>query len=489
MLDPHLLAQQMREIRLGLEVGVDASLYADREYDWFQMEQICLGLQDSVAIKQYAFKNYSHETMKQIRLAQHSFIDLQPYIQKGFRGGELEKIRLALEENLDIDHWINEEYRKEQIMEIRLGLLQGLDVSIYGNDQYNWLQMKEIRTGLENRVDVSLYTNVWYTHQQMKEIRIGLEEQLDVSSYAKLMYTYQEMKQRRKKLQKEKEETERARVEGQEWERESVSKHARLNITFYIEESGNKAYMTIQGKEKEEMDKKAILDALVEHNIKFGILRENIDEAIKKRLYGHRILVAEGKLPVAGADGYYEFFVKTQMPLIPAQLPDGSVDYVNIEAYEVVEEGQKLAEYRPAGLGVPGRNVFGEEIPATRGKECSVLHGKGFIVAPNHVTYIARRTGKFKYYQNTIIITKMLVVSNDVTGVSGKIIFDGSVSVMGSVYSGGHIEATGDVVIEDNVEAGTIIAGGSILIKRGARSKNECKLEAKGGVSGRFLRM
>ncbi len=38
-------AEQMREIRLGLEKGLDVSVYARPEFNWEQMEQIRFGLE------------------------------------------------------------------------------------------------------------------------------------------------------------------------------------------------------------------------------------------------------------------------------------------------------------------------------------------------------------------------------------------------------------------------------------------------------------
>lgn len=103
------------------------------------------------------------------------------------------------------------------------------------------------------------------------------------------------------------------------------------------------------------------------------------------------------------------------------------------------------------------------------------------------MTYISKLNGKFEYLNGRIIITNMLIVREDVTAVTGKLEVDGTVYVIGSVYSGGSIEATGDIIIEHNVEAGRLIAGGNVMIKKGSCSKHECFIDAKGDVSGSFF--
>ena len=52
--DKDYVAVQMRQIRFGLEEGLDVTLYNDKRYDWFQMEEIRLGLKDGVDASIYA---------------------------------------------------------------------------------------------------------------------------------------------------------------------------------------------------------------------------------------------------------------------------------------------------------------------------------------------------------------------------------------------------------------------------------------------------
>ncbi len=153
----------------------------------------------------------------------------------------------------------------------------------------------------------------------------------------------------------------------------------------------------------------------------------------------------------------------------------------------MVDEGEKIAVYHPAQKGVDGQNVFGEVLHANKGIEKKPLKGQGFTIAPDGVTYLSRLNGKFEYLNGRIIISNMIVVREDVTAVTGKLEVDGSVHVIGSVYSGGYISATGDIIIEHNVQAGRLIAGGNIMIKKGSCSKNDCFIEAKGEVSGSFF--
>ncbi len=477
------MREQHQEILLGKEEGLDVSLYSNPEFNWLQMEQIRMGIKDKIDVSIYADPSYSYETMKQIRLSIYSATDLMGYLNRGFVDDELEQIRLALEEDLPIDTWLTDDMYVQQIYEIRIGLYEGLRVSVYADSKYNWMQMREIRLGLEKKLKVSCYTNCLFSHWQMKEIRLGLEAGLDVSSYAKLIFSGTDMKEKRENLLQEKTKTymmaDQLGIDVQAYRKKEFS--------IFVEDNGNKVFGFIQLISGNVVTEEDIYEALKTRGIINGIKRDVVADMVKKRKMNEKILIAEGTPAKPGKNGWYEFFVRLDLPRIPAPLPDGGVDYVNIEAFEMVEEGEKIAVYHPAQKGVDGKNVFGEVLHASKGIEKKPIKGKGFTIAPDGVTYISKLNGKFEYLNGKIIISNMIIVREDVTAVTGKLEVDGSVYVIGSVYSGGYISATGDIIIEHNVEAARLIAGGNIMIKKGSCSKNECFIEAKGEVSGSFF--
>lgn len=492
MQNPEYLAGQMREIRLGLEKGLDVSLYAKPEFDWFQMEQIRLGLEEKADITRYADPSYNYETMKQIRLAWRSFVNLEPYLKRGFTGKELEEIRLCLEKEFPVDNWLTDDMWAQQICQIRLGMEEGIDVSVYAKKEYTWLQMQEIRLGIEKRLDVSCYANPLFSYRQMYEIRSGLEEGLDVSSYAKLVFSKTDMKKMRQQLLEERDNAPLpAPVEMNYIKQEEIVKQDELvkqkEINIFIEDNGNKVYAVIPWISGNSVTEADIHDELAKRGIVHGVNSDAISDMVQRKRMNEKVLVAEGTLPVDGKDGWYEFFVRIDLPRIPAPLPDGGVDYVNIEAFEMVDEGQKIAVYHAAEKGKDGSNVFGEAVHARNGLEKPTMKGEGFILDADGITYRARISGKFEFLHGRIIITNVLIVREDVTGVYGKIEVDGSVYVVGSVHSGGCIKATGDIIVEYNVEAAKLTAGGNIMIKRGSCSKHDCWIEAEGEVSGSFF--
>lgn len=474
---------QQQEIKLGIEQGLDVSLYSNPEFNWLQMEQIRMGLLDKLNVAVYANPAYSYDTMRQIRLALYSSIDLIPYLKRGFMDEALEEIRLSIMDKLPVDTWLTDDMCAPQIHEIRIGLFEELDISVYSSTKLNWMQMQEIRLGLEKRLNVSLYNNYLLGHAQMKEIRLGLEAGLDVSSYCSLVYSATDMRKMRLALINQK--TQKVLIDDET--DPLLDSLQKKEFVISVEENGNKAYAYIPWLPGNMVTEDDIHDDLQRRKIVYGIKYGVISEMIRKRRLNEKVLIVEGVPAVKGKDGWFEFFVRLDMPRIPAPLPDGGVDYVNIEAFEMVEKDEKIAVYHPAEKGVAGTNIYGETIHAGDGIEKKQLRGEGFTIAPDGVTYLSKMNGKFEYIGGRIIITNMVVIREDVTAVTGKLEVDGSVYVIGSISSGGYIKATGDIIIEHNVETARLIAGGNIMIKKGSCSRRDCFIEAGGEVSGSFF--
>lgn len=115
--------------------------------------------------------------------------------------------------------------------------------------------------------------------------------------------------------------------------------------------------------------------------IKRGVSRKIVDAILEGHHGTEYILFARGIKPVDGDNGSYEFFFRTNLVKQPKILEDGSVDYQNVEWFEVVEEGQKLVQYYPAKEGTSGFDVYGNELKAKKGRDLPQLRGKGFSIS------------------------------------------------------------------------------------------------------------
>lgn len=507
--DKKYWAIQMRQIRLGLEEGLPVEYYADSHFDWFQMEEIRMGLKSRVDVKLYASPMIPYEKMRQIRkglevginltlyknvqagiLRQYrkaliSKVDINPYVTQGYDAEQLDEIRIALEKGLSIEEYVTPEFVNASICEIRKGLEKRLDVSVYAKMDYSWRKMRELRYGMEHRVDVSKYSSPYYTWQQMREIRLGLEEGLDVSDYSSLIYTAAEMHKKRKELQLLKEAVVISESTVEKRKETTVLEMGELPVMVTITPDEMTAYMQIR-EPLGEMEPEQMLSLLHENGIVEGIRMDEIERICKTASLTGSVLIAEGTIPERGQDGYYEFFFRTKLDNKPKILEDGSVDYRNMEWFEMISKGQKIAYYHEAQPGTSGKTVTGRELPTHKGKEQPVLYGKGFQIEEDGKTYTSTVSGVVTIEDRHLEVKHLLVVK-DVTLATGNINFDGDLQIDGNIGSGVKVNVTGDISISGFVEAAEICSGGKILLQRGMNASGNGYLQAEKEVVGKFF--
>ena len=114
-----------------------------------------------------------------------------------------------------------------------------------------------------------------------------------------------------------------------------------------------------------------IRQEMAARGITTGIDEQRISDMLEGHTYNAELLVAQGKKPVDGTDGYYEYKFDTNFDGKPKLLPDGSVDYWSVHSIESVTAGQVIAVYHPAVSGEDGMSVKGGLVPAKHGRESS----------------------------------------------------------------------------------------------------------------------
>lgn len=503
---------QMEEIRKGLKAGLDVSCYAKPEISYEKMRQVRKGLQDGIDLTPYL--SWNAGILKEFRLAKLKAVDLSEYINQGYDAQQLSEIRSALEKGIILEPYINQEYRAASIAEIRKGLESGVDVSLYAGNMYSWRKMRELRLGLENRLDVSKYSGKFYDWEQMKEIRLGLKAGLDVDGYCSLRYTAKEMHKKRLELLLKTHVNGNAFVKQME---ESVSnilssEHSLEVHNFPVETENGGAFKAVDSEklllDKEHLtldiragnmeayitvsvhggmiERDVLMEFLEEKKVKTGISEAAIDSICKGEYGSGPILIARGKIPLKGEDGWYEYFFRTDVQKKPKVLADGSADYKDIEWFEVVREGQTIAYYHEAKEGTDGYDVLGNVIKGRKGAEKRVLRGKGFRLEEDKKTYTALYNGMIRLEDEELSVVNHLDL-DEINMTTGNIFFDGSIHIRGNVTSGMSVKATGDIVIDGNVEVATIETEGSIMLKKGMNSSGLGMVKAGKNIVSRFF--
>ncbi|MBO5113974.1 MAG: DUF342 domain-containing protein [Lachnospiraceae bacterium] len=421
---------------------------------------------------------------REFALAEQAGISLCPYFEAGYDSDQLDGIRYALEIGIKIQPYLNLQYRGACIKEIAIGLKEGLDVSNYMDLRYTWRKMREIRLGMEQNLDISRYQDPLYSYWQMREIRLGLKAGLDVSFYDNFMYTAKEMRKRRLILNNRKNSPD---LSGN-WTILSEKEY-----DLCISPDGLKAYLNWHsGKIEKTVDE---LEVILRNNgIVYGIDHKALEDLVKRQKKTFMLseedcntLVARGKKPKHGKDGYYEWKFHAGRKRTPDLKEDGTIDFDSMKWFDFVKKGQILAVYHFVEPSVDGMSVFGEIIRAKTGKEKPVLCGRGFEILPDFKTYVASADGHVSLKNKELIVEELLLL-DEVQNMSQPLCYDGDVYIRGNIEGPIALEVNGDLVVDGFVQGARIKCKGNLILKGGINNvAGQEKVYAGGRVISRFF--
>jgi uncharacterized protein len=220
--------------------------------------------------------------------------------------------------------------------------------------------------------------------------------------------------------------------------------------------------------------------------IKHGLQNEIIHEiAGNIEIIHFPVEIAKGILPVHGEPAM----------LIPAAEAESyindsenvKVDFKRLFTIPTVSFGQLIARKREASDGTTGITVFGEPIPAKRGKDIKVKNGENTVFNEDNSGVYAAASGEVSYRSNCVNVYPVYKVDGDLSLKTGHIDFVGNVHVTGDVPSGFKINAQGDVRIEGLVEAAEITAGGNIVVGGGVLGQGKGSIRCGGNFTSLYI--
>lgn len=117
-----------------------------------QIQQLLIGKERGVNIKVYANPKYSAKQMEQIRLGLQQKVNVRLFLDPEFSALQMNRLRAEIAHGFDVSSYANPKYSIAQMAQIRLGVLAGVDISLYANPDTKANEMEEIRIRLENGI-------------------------------------------------------------------------------------------------------------------------------------------------------------------------------------------------------------------------------------------------------------------------------------------------------------------------------------------------
>ncbi len=169
---------------------------------------------------------------------------------------------------------------------------------------------------------------------------------------------------------------------------------------------------------------------------------------------------------------------------------DGRADFRNQDRITTVRRGTQIARVRPAAAPAEeGWDVLGNKLRAEESDSLQIDAGANVAVtaeADGSQLLTAQIDGELVFEHNRFEIRPAFAVNGDVDLHTGNIRFPGSVTVKGSVRSGFHVMAGGDIQVGELVEASLLSADGEIVINQGVKGGGKAVVRTKRAVGLTF---
>ncbi len=216
----------------------------------------------------------------------------------------------------------------------------------------------------------------------------------------------------------------------------------------------------------------AVVDAIRESKITYGLINEEIRKAVDGRWYNKSVCIACWKAPVDGQNGSVEYFYERNKVAAPVEDENGIVDYKNLGFITNIYKGTKIAKITRPTEGEPGIDVLGRTVAQKRGTAAKITLGKGTAYRNNNTEIVAAVDGNLRYRTGGFTVDEDLILAGDVDISKGNINFIGNVTVRGSVFEGFRVISKKNITIEGSVTGAELTAGGNITIKLGCVGAN-----------------
>lgn len=215
-----------------------------------------------------------------------------------------------------------------------------------------------------------------------------------------------------------------------------------------------------------------VVHALEEMGVAYGIDEHAIRSAIEratKLANKVQAVVAEGVPPVHGTDAKVNYRLPEEAVLRPLPLlPDGSVDYLQLDPARYIQAGQLIATVVPAQHGRPGRTLTfpPQTVPQRPGREANLRAGENVLASDDNLQFTAQRPGYVYLSGDKLSVLPAQPLTGDLQTTQQ---FTESLVLKGNLLPGAQVRVHADVAISGRCEGAYLNARGTCYLRGGAQ--------------------
>lgn len=256
---------------------------------------------------------------------------------------------------------------------------------------------------------------------------------------------------------------------------------------FYVSEDRMRAYACILPpvNEGKDVEPERFLEDMHYEGVVAGIDEEAVRELTETKTCLRVTRIARGEYPEDGADGALEELYEhryAQKPELEEEEMLQGYDFRQKNLFQIIREGDILCRITPPAPMKPGFDVSGMALSGREGTPACVPQGKYTRISEDGLSLQAEISGIVVMEEENFSIQSQRVLEQDIDAGVGNLKFDGDIYIRGNVKDGVTVEATGNVMIQGNVESGRILSGGTICVQGDVKGMGKTQLKASGQI-------
>jgi uncharacterized protein (DUF342 family) len=236
------------------------------------------------------------------------------------------------------------------------------------------------------------------------------------------------------------------------------------------------------------LDYSAVASALTRYKIVYGLVRENIENAITQCNRSGSIVqdipVARGNPPVREVLEYFELNPAIQNA--PRE-PKGNarVDYRTYSPFIIVKKGQILALKKAKREGRDGVDINGNAVPFGSVKPDGVSGGENTRSDEKYI--YADINGQLVQEKGVLRVQDFLVIKGAVDYHTGNLVFPGNITIEGPVCDGFKIYSGGSVTIKQTFDVTDAITKADLSVAGGIIGRGQALVKVGGTLKAKFI--
>jgi uncharacterized protein len=238
------------------------------------------------------------------------------------------------------------------------------------------------------------------------------------------------------------------------------------------------------------LDLQTLHDILDEEGIIFGRLPNATAQCLEQPPgmlpVRSSAVIALGTLPVKGKDAWLRFTMEVG-PLPGKIMGNGEIDFRERNMFVGVDKDQVIAVRVPPTEGTPGRDLFGNSVAQTPGRDLTVKVTDDAVFDPESGEISAGRAGVLSMVsEHSVKVSSRQVIGSDIDFTTGNLISRNALEIKGSVKPKFRVNALGDILIHGNVEKSQIRSDSNVVIRSGMLGE-QAAIHARGEVDISFI--